>query len=45
MREIRYRTIAEEIRRRIADGEYAPGRLLPSESELVTEFDVSRVTV
>ena len=45
MREIRYRAIAEEIRRRVADGEYVPGRLVPSESELVAEFDVSRVTV
>ena len=33
------------IRSRVASGEYAPGRLLPSESDLVAEFDASRVTV
>ena len=45
MREIRYRAIADVIRSRVASGEYAPGRLLPSESDLVAEFDASRVTV
>ena len=45
MREIRYRAIAEEIRRRVGTGDYAPGRVLPSESELVAEFDASRVTI
>jgi GntR family transcriptional regulator len=43
MRELRYLTIADELRRRIAAGEH--GRLLPSESELATEHGVSRVTV
>lgn len=45
MREIRYRAIAEEIRRRVADGEYASGRLVPSEADLGAEFDASRVTI
>jgi GntR family transcriptional regulator len=45
VREIRYRAIAEEIRRRVGTGDYAPGRVLPSESELVAEFDASRVTI
>ena len=45
MREIRYRAIADEIRHRVGAGDYAPGRLLPSESDLVAEFDASRVTI
>jgi len=45
VREIRYRAIAEDVRRRVVDGEYAAGSLLPSEAELGAEFDASRVTV
>lgn len=45
MREIRYRTIADELRRRVSDGTFAAGRLLPSEADLGAEFDASRVTV
>jgi GntR family transcriptional regulator len=45
VRTIRYHHIAEELRARVSSGEYAAGRLLPSESELSGEFDVSRVTV
>lgn len=45
MREIRYRAIAEDVRRRVVEGEYAAGSLLPSEAELGAEFDASRVTV
>jgi GntR family transcriptional regulator len=45
VREIRYRTIADELRRRVSDGTYAAGRLLPSEAEFGVEFDASRVTV
>ena len=45
MRDIRYRTIADELRRRVSDGTYAAGRLLPSEAEYGVEFDASRVTV
>jgi GntR family transcriptional regulator len=45
VRTIRYHHIAEERRGRILSGTYAAGRLLPSESELSSEFGVSRVTV
>ncbi len=45
VRTIRYHHIAEELRGRILSGTYAAGRLLPSESELSSEFGVSRVTV
>jgi len=45
VRTIRYQQIADELRARVAAGEYAPGRLLPSEAELSSEFDASRVTV
>lgn len=45
MRELRYRTIAEDLRRRVASGEFAAGRLLPSESVLSAAYDASRVTV
>lgn len=45
---MRYRQIADELRSRIeagASGDYAAGRLLPSESELSAAYGVSRVTV
>lgn len=45
MREIRYRAIADELRRRVEGGELAAGRLLPSESELSAAYGASRVTV
>lgn len=45
VRTIRYHQIAEELRGRILSGAYASGRLMPSESDLSHEFDVSRVTV
>lgn len=45
MRTIRYQQIADALRDRVASGVYARGRVLPSESELSTEFDASRVTV
>ncbi len=45
MRTIRYQQIADELRGRVLSGEYAPGRMLPSESEMSEEFDASRVTV
>ncbi len=44
-REIRYRQIAEELRAQIAGGAFAAGRLLPSEAELSTRHQASRVTV
>jgi GntR family transcriptional regulator len=43
MRTIRYQAIAKDLRGRISD--VGSGRLLPSESELSAEYDVSRVTV
>lgn len=45
MRQIRYRLIADELRVRVQSGVYGAGRLLPSEAELGTEFDASRVTI
>lgn len=40
-----WRLIAEELRRQIADGSWAPGTKLPSEHELAQRFDVHRNTV
>jgi GntR family transcriptional regulator len=45
MRRIRYQEIADALRARISAGEFAAGRVLPSESELSTTFDASRVTI
>ena len=45
VREIRYRTIANDLRRQIAAGELAAGAVLPSEAALAGSYDVSRVTV
>lgn len=45
MRELRYRTIAADLRRRVEAGEFAAGRLLPSEADLSRAYDASRVTV
>ena len=45
MREIRYRTIADELRRRVERGEIPAGGLLPSEADLSEAYEVSRVTV
>ncbi|MEI2706251.1 MAG: GntR family transcriptional regulator [Ilumatobacteraceae bacterium] len=42
-RPIRYHVIADELRQRVRS--MAPGRVLPSESDLSAEFAVSRVTV
>ena len=44
-RALRYVDVADDLRRRIARGDLRPGRLLPSEAELATDHDVSRVTV
>jgi GntR family transcriptional regulator len=44
-RELRYRQIADELRGRVATGEFVEGGLLPSESELAATHGVSRVTV
>jgi GntR family transcriptional regulator len=45
VREIRYRTIADDLRRRVGAGEFAAGRTLPSESELSGSYEASRVTI
>ncbi len=45
MREIRYQTIAAELRGRVAEGEFAAGRLLPSESKLAEHYAASRITI
>lgn len=45
MREIRYQVIANDLRRRIEDGELGVGRLLPSEADLGETYGSSRVTI
>lgn len=45
MRTIRYHQIADDLRSRIAGGEFPAGRLLPSEAELGASYDASRVTI
>lgn len=45
VREIRYRAIADDLRRRVTAGEFAAGRLLPSESALSASYKASRITV
>ncbi|MCU1454801.1 MAG: putative GntR family transcriptional regulator [Acidimicrobiales bacterium] len=45
VRTIRYREIADELRRRVEGGEFSAGRLLPSEAELSGAYSASRVTV
>src|SRR5690606_11800210 len=45
MRTVRYREIADDLRRLVDGGDLGPGRLLPSESELSARYGASRVTV
>lgn len=45
MRTIRYNEIAADLRRRVGGGEFAAGRLLPSEADLTTAYGASRVTI
>ena len=45
MRTLRYRAIADELRRRVERGDFAAGALLPSEAELSGEFGASRVVL
>ena len=45
LRTIRYQVIADALRTRVASGEFAAGKLLPSEADLSQEFEASRVTV
>jgi DNA-binding GntR family transcriptional regulator len=42
---LKYEQIAEDLRRRIANGEFEPGGLLPSGRDLAEQWDVSRATV
>ncbi len=44
-RTFRYKQIASALRSAIADGEYAAGSVLQSESELSEAYDASRVTI
>ena len=45
VRTIRYRDIAADLRRRVDEGAFSAGRLLPSESELSATYSASRVTI
>ena len=40
-----YRQLAQIITEQIKSGEYAPGSRLPSESDLMEEFELGRSTV
>lgn len=40
-----YKTISASLRQRIAQGDFAPGALLPSEAELRAEYSVARSTL
>jgi GntR family transcriptional regulator len=44
-RTIRYREIADDLRGRVESGDFVAGRLLPSEAELSTRYEASRVTI
>src|ERR1017187_1453773 len=41
----KYAQVIEELQRRIKNGEYPPGSLLPSEHQLSSEFAIARPTV
>jgi GntR family transcriptional regulator len=45
VRPSRYQHIADDLRARIEAGEFAAGRLLPSEHDLQAHYDASRMTV
>lgn len=45
MRSIRYKDIAADLRKRVADGQFDTSGLLPSEAELSRHYSASRVTV
>lgn len=40
-----YERVADDLRRRIASGEYAPGSKLPSRAELEKIYEVSRIVI
>lgn len=41
----KYARVVTELRRRIEEGVYRPGEMLPSESQLVREFGIGRTTI
>jgi GntR family transcriptional regulator len=41
----KYAVVVNAVQQRIEDGTYAPGTAIPSESQLMAEFDTSRPTV
>ena len=45
MRSVRYQEIADDLRGRIATGDFSGGRLLPSEAQLAETFLLNRVTL
>ncbi|MFF7389516.1 GntR family transcriptional regulator [Streptomyces scabiei] len=45
MPQLKYEQIAEDLRTRIANGEFGPGELLPSGRDLAEQWGVSRATV
>jgi GntR family transcriptional regulator len=45
VRELRYKSIADDLLERIGSGEFTAGHLLPSEAELGRAYDASRITV
>ncbi|GGW61179.1 hypothetical protein GCM10010320_47880 [Streptomyces caelestis] len=42
---LKYEQIADDLRTRIANGEFGPGELLPSGRDLAEQWSVSRATV
>jgi DNA-binding GntR family transcriptional regulator len=44
-RTVRYRAIADDLRRQVEAGDFAAGRVLPSEADLSASYGASRVTV
>lgn len=42
---LKYELIADSLRQRIADGEFTPDDLLPSQRDLSMQWNVSRATV
>jgi len=45
VRTIRYQMIADDLRRRVSDGEFEHRGVLPSEAELSVAYEASRVTI
>jgi DNA-binding GntR family transcriptional regulator len=41
----KYARVVTELRRRIEEGDYRPGDMLPSEAQLVREFGIGRTTI